>query len=84
MVQLQHRKGGIKLKNKMLTRAIAAFLMLSSIYTFVVAEEPEDNTKSEQLNNQPEEVVETQQIDEETQIKEELSEFLGYFFQIMV
>lgn len=75
MVQLQHRKGGIKLKNKMLTRAIAAFLMLSSIYTFVVAEELEDNTKSEQLNNQPEEVVETQQIDEETQIKEELSEF---------
>ena len=62
----------MNLKTKILAKVTAAFLVLSSIYTFAGAE---NDIEGEQLNSQPEEMVGTQQVDEETQTQEELSEF---------
>lgn len=62
----------MNLKTKILVKVTAAFLVLSSIYSFARAE---NDIEGEQLNSQSEEIVGTQQVDEETQTQEELSEF---------
>lgn len=60
------------MKTKILVKVTAAFLVLSSIYTFAGAE---NDMQGEQLNSQSEEMAGAQQVEEETQTQEELSEF---------